>query len=116
MLSEEHAARPGMVCCVLGIPRSSYYYRPQIESEDDLKDAIQSVVGQFPTYGTRRIIRQLRRPPRRYAVGRKRIQRLMRSMSLLRFVKRVKIRTTDSENGFPRFPNLMEGLVVSFPD
>lgn len=116
MLIEEQAARPGMVCHVLGLPRSSYYYRAQIKQEDDLKEAIQSVAGQFPTYGTRRITRQLRRPPRRYAVGRKRIQRLMRSMNLLRPVKRVKIRTTNSEHGFPRFPNLMQGLVVSFPD
>jgi len=116
MLIEEQAARPGMVCHVLGLPRSSYYYRPQIKQEDDLKEAIQSVAGQFPTYGTRRITRQLRRLPCRYVVGRKRIQRLMRSMSLLRPVKRVKIRTTKSAHGFPRFPNLMESLVVSFPD
>ena len=37
-------------------------------------------------------------------------------MSLLRPVKRVKIRTTNSEHGFPRFPNLMADLVVAYPD
>lgn len=74
------------------------------------------MAGQFPLYGTRRITHQLRRAPHRYAVGRKRIQRLMRSMSLLRPVKRVKIRTTNSEHGFPRFKNLMEDLTVSHPD
>jgi transposase InsO family protein len=116
MLIAEHAARPGMACRVLGLPRSTYYYQAQVKQENDLKEAIQSVAGQFPTYGTRRITHQLRRPPRRYAVGRKRIQRLMRSMSLLRPVKRLKIRTTNSEHGFPRFQNLMDGLIVSFPD
>jgi transposase InsO family protein len=116
MLIEEHAAQLGRACRVLGLPRSSYYYRAQSRQENDLKDAIQSVAGQFPTYGTRRIAHQLRRPPYRYPVGRKRIQRLMRSMSLLRPVKRVKIRTTNSQHGFPRFRNLMEGLVVSYPD
>lgn len=116
MLIEEHAARPGMVCRVLDLPRSSYYYRVQVTQESDLKEAIQSVAGQFPTYGTRRITRQLRRAPYRYNFGRKRIQRLMRSMSLLRPVKRVKVRTTNSEHGFPRFQNLMEDLVVSHPD
>jgi len=116
MLIEEHVARPGMACHVLGLPRSSYYYHAQVKPENDLKDAIRSVAGQFPTYGTRRITHQLRRPPHRYPVGRKRIQRLMRSMSLLRPVKRVKIRTTDSQHGFPRFRNLMENLVVSYPD
>jgi len=116
MLIEEHAARPGMVCRILDLPRSSYYYRAQIKQENDLKEAIQSVAGQFPTYGTRRITRQLRRAPYHYAYNRKRIQRLMRSMNLLRPVKRVKVRTTNSEHGFPRFQNLMDGLVVSFPD
>ena len=116
MLIEEHSARPGMVCGVLGLPRSSYYYCAQARQEDDLKDAIRNVAGQFPTYGTRRIAHQLRRPPHRYPVGRKRIQRLMRSMNLLRPVKRLRIRTTDSQHRFPRFPNLMEGLVISYPN
>lgn len=116
MLIEEQAARPGMACHALGLPRSSYYYHARVKQENDLKEAIQAVAGQFPTYGTRRITHQLRRPPRRYAVGRKRIQRLMRSMNLLRPVKRVKIRTTNSEHGFPRFPNLMKDLVIAYPD
>jgi putative transposase len=116
MLIEKHSARPGMACRVLGLPRSSYYYCTQTKQEDELKDAIQSVAGQFPTYGTRRITHQLRRLPYRYPVGRKRIQCLMRSMNLLRPVKRVKIRTTHSEHGFPRYQNRMENLVVSHPD
>ena len=116
MLVEEQAVQPGKACRILGLSRSTYYYRSQAKPEDDLKEAIQAVAGLFPLYGTRRITHQLRRPPRRYAVGRKRIQRLMRSMSLLRPVKRVKIRTTNSEHGFPRFQNLMEGLTVSHPD
>lgn len=116
MLIEEQEAPVEMACRVLELPRSSYYYRTQAKQEGELKEAIQSVAGQFPTYGTRRIAHQLRRPPYRYAVGRKRIQRLMRSMNLLRPVKRVRLRTTNSEHGFPRFPNLMEGLTVSRPD
>jgi transposase InsO family protein len=40
----------------------------------------------------------------------------MRTMNLLRPVKRVKIRTTNSEHSFPRFKNLMDGLTISHPD
>jgi putative transposase len=116
MLVVEHSAQVGMACRVLGLPRSSYYYHAQVKPENDLKDAIQSVAGQFPTYGTRRIAHQLRRPPYRCTVGRKRTQRLMRSMNLLRPVKRLRIRTTDSQHGFPRFPNLMDGLIISCPN
>ena len=116
MLVDEHLAQPRMVCRVLGLPRSSYYYCARIKQESELQEAIRDVAGQYPTYGTRRITHQLRRPPYRYPVGRKRIQRLMRSMHLLRPVKRVKIRTTNSAHGFPRFRNLMAGLAVSYPD
>ena len=116
MLIEKQAAQPGMACRVLELPRSSYYYRAQTKQEEELKDAIRSVAGHYPTYGTRRITRQLRRAPHQYVVGRKRIQRLMRSMNLLRPVKRSRIRTTNSQHAFPRFPNLMAGLVVSAPN
>jgi putative transposase len=116
MLVVEHSAQVEMVCRVLGLSRSSYYYHAQVKPENDLKDAIQSLAGQFPTYGTRRIAHQLCRPPYCYAVGRKRTQRLMRSMNLLRPVKRLRIRTTDSQHGFPRFPNLMDGLIISSPN
>jgi len=116
MLVAEHSAQPGMVCRVLNLPRSSYYYCARFKPEHELQEAIRSVAGQYPTYGTRRITHQLRRPPYCYRVGRKRIQRLMRSMRLLRPVKRVKIRTTNSEHGFPRFRNLIAGMAVSYPD
>lgn len=116
MLIEEHAAQPGMACHILDLPRSSYYYCARTKEEDGLKHAVQSVAGQYPTYGTRRMAHQLRRPPYRYPVGRKRIQRLMRSMNLLRPIKRLRIRTTNSQHGFPRFPNLMAGLAVSYPN
>ncbi len=116
MLVQEHSAPVGMVCRVLGLPRSSYYYCTQTKEESELQEAIRHVAGQYPTYGTRRITHQLRRLPYHFQVGRKRVQRLMRSMSLLRPVKRVKVRTTDSQHGFPRFRNLVEDLVISHPD
>ena len=116
MLVEEHAARPSIACRILGLPRSSYYYHAQVKPENGLKEAIQFVAGQFPTYGTRRITQQLRRAPYHYIYNRKRIQRLMRSMNLLRPIKRVKIRTTNSEHGFSRFRNLVENLTISHPD
>jgi transposase InsO family protein len=116
MLVEEHAAAPSLACRLLGLPHSSYYYQPVTRDEAELQQSIQEVAGQYPTYGSRRIAHQLRRPPYGYRVGRKRIQRLMRSMSLLRPMKRVKVHTTNSQHGFPRFRNLVEGLVVTYPD
>jgi transposase InsO family protein len=116
MLVDKRSAPPGMVCRVLGLPRSNYYYCARLKPENELQEAIQKVAGQYPTYGTRRITQQLRRPPYRYLVGRKRIQRLMRSLKLLRPVKQLRIRTTNSQHGFPRFRNLMKDLVVTYPN
>lgn len=76
MLIEEYAARPGIACRVLSLPRSSYYYCFQRKQENALKDA----------------------------------------MNMLRPVKRLRIRTTDSEHGLPRFPHLMAGLEISYPN
>ena len=71
------------------------------------------VAGQYPTYGTRRVMHQLRRKPYGYRVNRKRVQRIMRQKGLLRPVKRRKTRTTDSDHPYPRYQNLVKDLEVS---
>ena len=50
-----------MVCQVVGLPRSSYYYQPAQRDEGDLSKAIEGLAGQWPTYGYRRITAELRR-------------------------------------------------------
>ena len=77
---------------------------------------MQGVAGEFPTYGTRRMTQQLRRAPYGYWINRKRVQRIMRQKGWLRPVKRAKTRTTNSDHPYPRYPNLVGGLVVIHPD
>jgi putative transposase len=101
---------------VLDLARSSYYYRSQKAANRSLEADIQLVAGLFPTYGTRRMTHELRRPPYRYCLNRKRVQRIMRERGWLRPVKRVKCRTTNSQHPYPRFPNRLEGLEVVRPD
>jgi len=74
------------------------------------------VCGQHPTYGTRRVAYQLRRYPFRYAINRKRTQRLMRAKGLLRPVKRKVCWTTNSNHSYPRYPNLLKKLEITRPD
>jgi len=50
-------------CELLGLPQSTYYYQPVQADEAGLEEAIKDLVGQIPTYGTRRIIHQLRQSP-----------------------------------------------------
>jgi len=115
-LSAQHRYPVRMVCEFLGLSPSSYYYSPQPSAPPQLRADLETVAGLHPTYGTRRITHQLRRQPFAYRINRKRIQRLMRQMHLLRPVKRRKVRTTNSQHPFLRYPNLVQGLEITHPN
>ena len=115
-LVEQHKYPVRMVCKFVDLSPSSYYYCPQQAAPQQLLADLETVAGLYPTYGTRRITHQLRRKPFEYQVNRKRIQRLMRQMHLLRPVKRRKVRTTNSQHPYVRYPNLVKDLEITHPD
>lgn len=49
-------------------------------------------------------------------VNRKRARRIMAAKKLLRPVKRRKRRTTDSQHPYPRYPNLVKELQITYPE
>lgn len=104
-----------LACELLDLPRSSFYYQVDKPDESDCKDAIQEIVGQWPRYGYRRVTVQLRRD-KQLVVNGKRVRRLMAEMGLQGQAPRRKRRTTNSEHGFPRYPNLVLGLQVERPE
>ncbi len=98
------------------LARSSFYYKPrdkdaQKKLEADLKDRIETICLGFPRYGYRRVTAALAREGKR--VNHKRVMRLMRESDLLCRVKRRKVKTTDSRHRFPRYPNLIKGMVIT---
>ena len=103
-------------CGLLELPRSTYYYQPIERNERALENAIEEVTGKFPTYGTRRVSKQLGRQPHQMVVNRKRAQRIMRDKRLLVPQKRRKRRTTDSEHPYPRYLNLVKDLEITHPE
>ena len=109
-----------VVCRVLKVPRSSFYAkRAQQAREPDaqdqrLKAQLEALAAEWPCYGYRRMTEQLRREG--HQVGRKRVHRLMSEMGLLGCKPTRKIRTTDSEHGYGRWPNLVEDLDIQQPD
>jgi transposase InsO family protein len=115
-LVEKHGYGVGRACELLELARSSYYYRSGCSEDEALAADLKTVAGQYPTYGTRRLMHQLRRPPYGYGVGRKRIQRLARKYDLLKRVKRRKVRTTDSQHPYPRYENLVKDLKIVRPE
>jgi transposase InsO family protein len=116
LLHEQEGYAVKDTCAVLELARSSYYYQPHRPEDQELVAAVKTVAGEHLTYGTRRVRSQLRRPPYRYCVNRKRIQRLMRQEGLLRPAHRRKIRTTNSQHPYRRYPNLVKDLLMLYPD
>ncbi|MEO0565559.1 MAG: IS3 family transposase, partial [Chloroflexota bacterium] len=102
------------LCTVLDCPRSSLNYRSQREQEVELKQAIERLAAQWVTYGYRRITKMLQREG--WQVNHKRIHRLMGEMGLLQKPKRRKIRTTNSQHDFARYPNRVQSLDITEVD
>jgi len=80
----------------------------------DLRDAIQRIALEWPSYGRPRITRQLRRHG--WTVNPKRVYRLMREDNLLCVRKRKFIVTTNSNHGRKVYPNLARGMVLTGVD
>jgi len=98
------------------LARSSFYHKAkakttgQMKAEADLRDRIEGICLEFPRYGYRRVTHQLKHE--RWQVNHKKVLRLMRESDLLCQVKRRWVKTTDSKHHFPRYPNLIKGMVI----
>lgn len=103
------------LCKVLGLPRSTHYYRAGVATAASLPDQIRSVTGTFPTYGVRRVTVQLRRDYK-IKINHKRVAHVMRELRLNRRKRRKKGKTTQSQHEFPRYPNLLKDLEIGRPD
>jgi len=99
-----------------GVSRASFYRyheegRPGPSADMDLRDAIQRIALEWPSYGRPRITAELRR--RGWEVNPKRVYRLMREDNLLCVRKRKFVVTTDSTHGRKVYPNLAEEMTLS---
>ena len=105
MVDREHPSLPIVgQCALLGVSRSSIYYRPQGASEEDLS-LMREIDRQYletPFYGSRRMKVWLERQG--IPVSRKRVQRLMRVMGLRAIYRRP--RTSRPAPGVRVYPYL----------
>lgn len=102
------------LCEVLDLPRSSAYYGPKPGEDRPILEALVKVAGEWPTYGYRRLTKQLQREG--HVVNSKLVRRLMHELGIVGKAPERKPRTTDSGHAYPRYPNLVEGLEVTRPD
>ena len=100
------------------VSRSGFYRSqdtgPQPDADMDLRDAIQKIAVEWPSYGRPRITAELRR--RGWEVNPKRVYRLMREDNLLCVRKRKFVVTTDSNHTRKIYPNLARGMILTATD
>ena len=106
------------MCEVAGFSRAGYYRFLDPEkpapADMDLRDELQKVALEWPSYGSRRMTRELK--DRGWEVNRKRVQRLMREDNLLCVRKRKFVVTTDSAHGLKVYPNLAGSMILTGVD
>jgi putative transposase len=103
-----------LLCDTLDVHRCNLYHEPRPDEDQPIKDALRELAGAWPTYGYRRLTAMLHREG--LQVNAKRVRRLMHELDICGEAPQRKPRTTDSSHGYPRFPNLVEGLVATRPD
>ena len=99
------------MCELADVSRAGFYrFSPKEKGKADmeLRDAMQRIALEFPSYGWRRMTAELKR--RGWAVNHKRVYRLMCEDNLLCLRKRKFIVTSDSNHPFPVYPNLAASL------
>lgn len=97
-----------------GLYRFEAQAAPQADADMDLRDAIQRIAVEMPSYGRRRITAELRR--RGWRVNPKRVYRLMREDNLLCVRRRKFVITTDSNHSCRIYPNLARQMVLTGMD
>ena len=114
MLDREGALSVRRQCALLGLSRSSVYYRPRGESAENLAlmRRMDALSLQHPFYGSRQLVRHLRREG--VSVGRRRVRRLMRVMGLEAIYR--KPRTSAAHPDHHVYPYLLGGLTIDRPN
>ena len=97
------------------VSRSGFYRfddaEPGPDPDMDLRDAIQKIAVEWPSYGRPRMTKELRE--RGWKVNPKRVYRLMREDNLLCVRKRKFVVTTDSKHTRRVYPNLAREMILS---
>ena len=101
-------------CALVGIARSSFYYRPAGERAENLRlmRVMDELYLNCPWYGSRQMTRALRRIG--HEVGRKRVRRWMRVMGLRSVAPRPN--TSRRAPGHRVYPYLLRDLAVRRPN
>jgi putative transposase len=115
MITHNHPGlRLSHQCRLLSISRSSFYYTPKGEKPENLAlmRRIDELFLKYPFYGSRQMVRQLRREG--LCIGRHRVRRLMRLMGLQAIYQAP--RTSDPHPEHRIYPYLLRNLEINQPN
>jgi len=103
------------MCVLAKVSRAGFYRFPSGRSGGDaelkLRDAMQRIALEFPSYGWPRMTEELKR--RGWAVNHKRVYRVMREDNLLCLRRRKFVVTTDSAHTLTVYPNLAGAMTLT---
>ena len=114
MIAPEAGLSVSRQCALLGVARSSFYYRPRPESAEELEllKRLDRIFTDHPVYGSRRLQVALLREG--ISVGRRRVRRLMRKLGL--WAVRPKRNTSKRHPGHKVYPYLLRGKTIDQPN
>jgi len=98
-------------CQLLGLSRSSFYYKSSVISQEDIElmNLIDEEYTRHPFYGTRRMKVWLQREG--YSVSRKRVQRLYRVMGITAVYPKKNLSKRDKSHAI--FPYLLRDMAIT---
>jgi transposase InsO family protein len=106
------------LCRLTHVSRAGYYRWQSapaaVDRDLDLRDEIQRIALEFPSYGWPPITAELKR--RGWKANHKRVYRIMREDNLLCLRRRKFVVTTNSNHTRPVYPNLARGMVLTGMD
>jgi putative transposase len=114
MIAPEAGLSVTRQCALLGIARSSFYYRPRPEAAEelDLLKRLDRIFTNHPVYGSRRLQVALLREG--ISIGRRRVRRLMRKLGL--WAVRPKRNSSKRHPEHKVYPYLLRGKTIDRPN
>src|SRR2546429_1394325 len=114
MIAPEAGLSISRQCTLLGLARSSFYYRPRPERADELEflKRLDRIFTDHPVYGSRRLQVALLREG--ISVGRRRVRRLMKKLGL--WAVRPKRNTSKRHPEHKGYPYLLRGKTIDQPN
>src|SRR5215470_196133 len=114
MIAPEAGLSVTRQCALLGIARSSFYYRPRPEAAEelDILKRLDRIFTNDPVYGSRRLQVALLREG--ISIGRRRVRRLMRRLGL--WAVRPKRNTSKLHPEHKVYPYLLRGKTIDQPN